>query len=55
MNDVTNGQRARRPDHQLTACVGCSGYSVRAANGRVYPLADRENMDTDALLRVVDG
>lgn len=47
--------RPRHPHHvQVVTCGGCAGHSVKHVNGRVFPLADRTDKESDVVLRIVD-
>lgn len=47
-------EEARHPLHTVVQCDSCDGYSIKHRNGYFYPLSDRTNKESDAVLRVID-
>lgn len=44
-----------RPDtHTIMKCTDTDTYFMQHANGRIYPLVDRTDPDSDAISRVID-
>lgn len=51
---VVTGARPRPETEVTVQCSDCSGFSMRHSNGRIFPLEDRTDVDSDAVSRVID-
>lgn len=49
----TSSLRNRKETETLVVCSDCEAFSIRVANGLVWPLARRDDPDSDVGQRVI--
>lgn len=51
---ATEGNRPRPESHTIMKCTDTGAFFMQHVNGRVYPLSDRTDPDSDVANRVID-